>query len=155
MNELFLDFNGRIPRKIYIVSFFFLFCLQVGASYILLQLVGLTLEEYMQKVSRKTLTFDFVSNGLFLWPNLAIGVKRLHDFAWSGRLFVIVHGALMLVYLIAILGAFGETPGQSANFWGVVRVLGLASFVFFVAMLFVRGTDGNNQYGRDPQLYLR
>lgn len=154
MNELFFDFSGRIPRRLFIIGFLFLFCLQVGASYILLQMVGLTLEEYMEKVSRNTLIFDLVANGLFLWPNLAIGVKRLHDFEWSGRLFVLVHIGLMVTYLIAVLGAFGDLPGESSNYWAIVRVLGLASFVFFIAMLFVRGTSGNNQFGRDPLLYL-
>lgn len=149
VNELFLGFSGRIPRKVFILGFLFLFSLQVGVSYILLQTVGLTLEEYLKKITQKTLTFDLIANGLFLWPNLAIGVKRLHDFGWSGRLFIFVHAGLILAYLLAVLGAFGPDPGESRNFWTMVRILGLASFAFFVAMLFVRGHRGENDFGRE------
>ena len=147
MNELFFDFSGRIPRKIFILGFFFLFCLQVGVSYMLLKMVGLSLESYLAKVTQQTLLFDLVANGLFLWPNMAIGVKRLHDFGWSGMIFVMIHVCLMVTYLLAVLGAFTENPGENSNYWGIIRVLGFGSFVFFVAMLAMRGTVGNNRFG--------
>lgn len=153
IQELFSQFKGRISRKIYINSFLFLFCLQIGISYFLLQSMGLTLETYMKKVTPHTLSFDFLSYAIFFWPTLAIGVKRLQDLGWSSGGYIILYTALVLMHLLGALQAFGiflSDGAVSSGFKSMIGMLGLGSLAFFVIMVFFPGTQGDNKYGADP-----
>ena len=150
MQHLFFQFHGRIPRRIFIFGFLFLFCLQVGSSYLLLKIVGLSVEDYLRRVTPQTLTFDLLANVIFVWPNLAIGIKRLHDIGWPGSGYVGVYGGLLLIYLLGVMGVYTDNPNESSSFWSSIAVMGLASFVFFVVMVFVPGKRGANQFGPDP-----
>ncbi len=150
MQQLFFRFEGRIPRQIFILGYLFLFCLQVGSSFFLLRLSGLTIEDYMKQVTQATLGFDLMSNLIFSWSHLALGIKRLHDVGWSGMSYLAVYCALMLVYLMALMGVFSITPNENSTFWGMVSLLGMASFVFFAIMVLLPGVKGDNGYGSDP-----
>jgi len=150
MQQLFFGFNGRISRQIFILGYLLLFCLQVGTSLFLLRLSGLTVEAYMKQVTQVTLGFDLVSNLIFSWSHLALGLKRLHDIGWTGMGYLAVYCGLMLVYLFALLGAFSITPNENSTFWSMVSLLSMASFVFFVIMVLLPGEKGHNGYGPDP-----
>lgn len=150
MQWLFFEFRGRINRKIYIFAFLFLFCLQIGSSYLLLRLMGLSIQTYLAKVTTYTLTFDFISNLIFFWPTLAIGVKRLQDIGWSGGGYFFVYSALILTNLLGALGTFSASPGGSTEFKSLVGMLALGSLAFFVIMVFFPGSKGKNGYGAEP-----
>lgn len=147
VQHLFFNFDGRIPRQIFILGFFFLFCLQISTSVVLLYIVDLPIDLYLKKVTQQTLGFDLLANLLFIWPNLAIGVKRLHDIGWSGAGYVMIYSGLMLIYLLGFLGAFGESPGEVARFWQLIYLLGFSSFILFLLMVFLPGTKGDNRFG--------
>lgn len=150
INALFLDFNGRIPRRLYILGFLFLFCLRSGISIMLLKAFGVTLDEKLTKITQQTMVFEFFVTTLFLWPNMALGVKRLHDLGWSASYYWVVNLTLSGVYLMAAVGAFTQTPSENAAFLTCINFLALASFGFFVVMLALRGTNGENRFGPDP-----
>ena len=148
--QLFFQFYGRIPRKLFIFSFLFLFCLQISAASWLLQFTELTTQDYIKRISPKSLGFDLMINVLFIWPQLAIAVKRLHDIGWSGLGYVVLYLSLLLLYFLGLTGAFTSAPQEHSGFMGSVAILGLASLVFLVMMVFIPGVRGDNQFGPDP-----
>lgn len=150
MHKLFFQFDGRIERKLFIFSFLFLFCLQIAAASWLLQFTELTTQDYIKRISPKSLGFDLMINVLFIWPQLAIAVKRLHDIGWSGLGYVVLYLSLMLLYFLGLTGVFSSAPQEHSGFMGSVAVLGLASLVFLVMMVFIPGVRGDNQFGPDP-----
>ena len=147
MQQLFFQFDGRIPRQLFVFGFFFLFCLQVSVSVVLLHMVGLPMDVYMKKVTQQTLGFDLLSNAAFIWPNIALEVKRLHDIGWCGGGYALIYLGLMAVYLLGFLGAFSNTPGDAPIFWNFVVLLGFASFALFLLMVFVPGMKEGNRFG--------
>ena len=103
---------------------------------------------------------------LLIWPNLAIGVKRLHDMGLTGWL-VILPWVLNIVGTIAMIGSIGmqailnsaaleaEDPaaiiGLIAPVFGWLGLLLLANFGFLLWIGLVEGTRGPNRYGEDPK----
>ncbi len=147
VQQLFFQFDGRIPRQLFILGFLFLFCLQVSTSVVLLHIVDLQVDLYLKKVTQQTLGFDLLANAAFIWPNLALGVKRLHDIGWYGTAYVVVYLGLMLLYLLGFLGAFSDNPAENISFWQLVFMMGTASFILFLLMVFLPSKEGPNKFG--------
>lgn len=152
MSQLFWEFNGRIPRKIYILSSLFLMLLGGGISYLLLPVFGLTMEEYIGEPTLKALTFNVMMNALFFWPNLAVGYKRMHDLGWSGKFFGFLYLMLLLLYLLAAVGFFSDNPMQNTTFLNGNFLLTIGLFMLLIPLIFFRGTKGENVYG--PELIV-
>src|SRR5690606_4281696 len=94
----------------------------------------------------------------FLYPGLALGVKRLHDRGKSGLLMAVFIAPGLISQLCNILGITGSyqtiaghsihmpnTLGWILNF----ATLGVAIWAL-VALGFLKGTNGANSYGPDP-----
>lgn len=149
MSHLFWEFNGRIPRKLYILSSLFLMFFGGGLSYFLSPFFGLTLEEYLGGITLKTLSFNVIMNGLFFWPNLAIGYKRLHDLGFSGKLFGALYISILILYCLAALGSFSDDPLKNETFVYINFIFTFILFIFLIFMIFMRGSRRENQYGPD------
>jgi uncharacterized membrane protein YhaH (DUF805 family) len=77
-----------------------------------------------------------------LVPNLAVGVRRLHDIGKSGWL------VLLPVAPAALVGFFFILLWPLALFCGVATIICAAYLIY----LYVQpGTSGPNQYGPDPK----
>lgn len=103
---------------------------------------------------------------LLIWPNLAIGAKRLHDMGLTGWL-VILPWALNIIGTIAMIASIGiqaitnsaaleaEDPAAIialiAPVFGWLGLLLLANFGFLLWIGLVEGTRGPNRYGEDPK----
>lgn len=82
---------------------------------------------------------------LFLWPVLALSVKRLHDLGRSGWLV-----APLAPLLVGLLLAVWLTPSSPAASW-LFLALGGYLTALQLSLLFVPGAAGLNRYGPDPR----
>ena len=132
-------FSGRAPRAEY--WWFYLFCLSVST-------ISTVLVEYLPPIA------DLVFGLGLLLPQIAVGVRRLHDVNRSGQWIVIPLIAGILVLLgyqftgPSIMEDIGET-------WRAIAfgVMALALAVYAILMLVwfcTLGTPGSNRYGPDP-----
>ncbi len=157
MQDLFLQFNGRISRKIFIFASLFLFFLQSALTFVALNMMGISigdfqdLEDYQKRILPEMIPINLLFSLLFLWPSLALGVKRLQDIGWSGRFYVMLCVSLVVLYFIAVMGMSGSGSGGAGDLnlglISVINLLVLGTYIFLVIMVFWPGSDGRNQYG--------
>lgn len=149
MSQLFWEFDGRISRKLFILSSLFLLFLGGGLSLFLIPAFGLTIEDFKGAPTLKLLTLSMMVNALFFWPTIALGYKRMHDLGYSGKFYGFLNLAILLLYVFAAFGQFSENPIENKSFVGFSNILNLVFTVVFLALVFVRGTKGPNSYGTD------
>lgn len=106
---LLFSLKGRVPRKTY---WLYIFAAVVAGTFPFFPFVSMGSEA-------REIYINVVSL-LFLWPSIAIQVKRWHDIDSSG--------VWILVVLVPFIGGI----------WALI------------ANGFMRGTKGNNFYGPDP-----
>ena len=128
--------NGRINRAEYLfrtigLSICFIFCIRSSA--LAFFLAGLT-------IHAAVLTISAIFLGILAlwvyWLIIMAYVKRLHDLGWSGWL--------------AVLVAFGGLASIFIENNVIIRVLNVLSLVLGLFLLFRKGNDGANKYGKDP-----
>ncbi len=58
-------------------------------------------------------------------------------------------GVVCTIYVVYI--SIGRLKDMNANpWWAVLSIIPLISLIFFIALMFLKGTEGENQYGKDP-----
>lgn len=143
--NLFFSFNGRIRRTHYWIGWAIVFV--VGFVIGMIPFLG-------------------VLGILLLWPNLAIGVKRLHDMGKTGWLIAIpyVVQVLTVVYVIATIGmaafadpeGFEDMPPEQAlallgPTMGALLIAMVVSIGFWLWMGIAESQRGDNKYGPNPK----
>ena len=92
---------------------------------------------------------------IFLVPNLAVTIRRLHDTDRSGWWIMLFWGPyLLMIANSMIMGAKLANGGDTTMDGPVGMVLMLAFFVGALVLLvfmFLEGTRGPNRYGADPK----
>lgn len=172
----YADFHGRARRTEYWLFMLFQFVL-FGIIQTILMMTVFSNFAAIDMTSDTPLDFAGLSGLMlignlanlaslaFLIPNLAVGVRRLHDTNRTGWWLVMPTGVLITGFtLFMILNATtigeifrSENPSQEAFFsiigqailliWLPALVAGLVVFVFTV----LDGTKGPNKYGPDPK----
>jgi uncharacterized membrane protein YhaH (DUF805 family) len=148
--EKYADFNGRAPRAEY--WWFFLAVviamIVVGIIESILGLKGMVLGLY------GPLT-------LLLWlavivPNIAVGVRRLHDTNRSGwwiLLPLIPYALGMVLGGAAVMSAAaGSSAGMmaGAGIAGIFFLIGAVCAIVLLVFMVLPGTPGDNRYGPNP-----
>lgn len=84
-------------------------------------------------------------------------VRRLNDLEWSPWIGYI-YGLITLGTTIYTYARFNEVmrgsanPGQMGGFNMAISAFGLIAFIFFIVLVFKRGTVGPNSNGPDPSV---
>jgi uncharacterized membrane protein YhaH (DUF805 family) len=153
----YASFSGRAPRSEYWWWFLFVFLVSLG--------VGLV--SGILDIAMGSKMPGFVARGtvdlILLLPNIAVGVRRLHDLNRSGWWLgaSMIMGAFLLTLLVPVLIRMAEnhTNGYAATYGitpAVFIVMGLLGLVegIYGLVLFVwfcmGGTRGANRFGADP-----
>lgn len=148
---LYTAFEGRINRKPFWIASVILFVAAVIISFAVLipiSAVSTTLGAFT----------SLILSLVFLFPGVALGVKRLHDRGKSGLLMVvfIVPGLVLQAGdLLGITGSYQTVAGHSIYMPNLVGwilsliTLGVAIWAL-VALGFLKGNSGVNAYGPDP-----
>ena len=92
---------------------------------------------------------------IFLVPNLAVTIRRLHDTDRSGWWIMLFWGPyLLMIANSMMMGAKMASGGDPTTSGPIAMVLMLAFFVGALVLLvfmFLEGTKGPNRYGADPK----
>lgn len=138
--SLYISLDGRIRRSEYWLGGLALNVLQAMLKFVVMALVGYT--------STTAKVASFVIGCVFLWPSIALMVKRGHDRgrpAW-------ISFALLASFLAA--GLFAEPVkilyGDVAVAIFVVPVF-LVGLFFVIEYAFMDGDPGRNMFGLSPK----
>jgi uncharacterized membrane protein YhaH (DUF805 family) len=154
MWEFLFSPQGRITRKAYWLGFIVPYFLAVfgGIALDFALFAPIDATTYVRPP-----VFHSIALLFFLWPSIAVPVKRLHDRGMTGW-WVAAPLAVIIVasVLFAAMGG-GRTESVDdmplpAQFIALATVLALAVAVFYPAIniMFLRGQKGPNKHGPDP-----
>lgn len=148
---LFTSFNGRIGRQQFWLGILGI----VIASFALIIILGLTIGYFLP-----TTLVSLIGTIIIFYPSLALSMKRLHDRNKAAKPWAyIFFGPGILMQLMQITGIgfttstfAGEEIVMPSNglvtiFTVVGAAIGLWALVEFG---FLKGSDGDNQFGPDP-----
>lgn len=140
--------EGRIGRKQFWMGTLAL----IGAVLVIFYLASLF-------VSLKDIPMSFIApvSVMVTYSNYCLFVKRLHDRGRNGRLFIlylVLENLLLFVIPTEISDPNGIVDHGNNLFFWVVQLVKFAllplALYFLITCGFLKGTDGPNQYGRDP-----
>ena len=138
---LYTSFDGRINRKPYWLASILLAVVMMVLVFILAFILGTSF--LFQLVV-------FILQLAVLYPSAALMVKRLHDRNRPGYFAAIPLGLMVLKSLTDLAGITGDPLNSNI----LDYILGIAILVvviwFLIELGFLRGTQGQNQYGPDP-----
>lgn len=148
---LYTSFDGRINRK----PFWIASLIMMGVGILLTMVVVAPVA--MMSAGLGTFLSLLLSLA-FLYPIVALGVKRLHDRGKSGQLMAVFLAPGLLMQLGELLGLTGSQQMIAGEAIHVPNMLGwiliLVSFGVAIWALvelgFLKGTAGANAYGPDP-----
>ena len=148
MIYIMLSSEGRIGRRQFWMGVLAL----LATSFLIFSLA-----ELLVSLKVKSMALIASCTVMFLYSNYCLFIKRLHDRGRNGKLFTIylaLHYILVFVVPAEISDPNGIVDhGSNLSFWIVQLVkfgLFLLALYFLVICGVLKGTDGPNQYGRDP-----
>lgn len=111
------------------------------------------LKQYEDEMTRWSLYYFLGSLILYWLPQLAVTVRRLHDTGRSGwwmfKPFLLsVLGMIVVAVLAGFTGAATGEPSPALML--MAMTLPLAASIWYVVVLCLPGTHGNNRFGPDP-----
>ena len=87
---------------------------------------------------------------IFLWPLLAIDIKRWHDLGMSGWTLLLVYGPAVVLYGLGFEGFGGTIDHPDQRVAAFLYLFGLAVLVYFIILAARKGMAESNQYGPPP-----
>jgi uncharacterized membrane protein YhaH (DUF805 family) len=153
----YASFSGRAPRSEYWWWILFFGLISFGVAFIS-GILDIALGNKLIGVSLRGLV-----SLAFILPNLAVGVRRLHDLNrsgwWLGGSFVFALFFMILAVPVAMRAAenhangYAMTAGLPSSAFLLIALFG-AAYTLFGLLLFIwfcmRGTRGGNRFGADP-----
>jgi uncharacterized membrane protein YhaH (DUF805 family) len=92
----------------------------------------------------------FLLSAVAIWVSLAVQIKRLHDFNWSGWWLAAPVGGAFVGGLLGGLLAALHVAGGLVLVGLLFAVAGVGSFVLVMIMFFRAGDPGDNGHPRGP-----
>lgn len=140
--EKYADFTGRAARAEY-----WWYVLALIIIYILVRIV-----ESIFGVNRMVFgvygPLTLLIAAATIVPNLAVGVRRLHDTDRSAWWLLLLVPYLVSAFLMVEAYAAGSMAGFGAA--GLVGLVGLVCCLIFLALMVLPGTAGSNRFGPNP-----
>jgi uncharacterized membrane protein YhaH (DUF805 family) len=93
---------------------------------------------------------SLLSTLIFLWPSLAIDVKRWHDLGLSGWCVLIVYLPSAVLFRFALKGAGGTVAHPSQPLSAALYLFGLTALVYFILLAARKGEPNKNRFGPPP-----
>src|SRR5262245_53500911 len=143
LGYLYTSFEGRIGRKAFWLALILLVVVALLILFASLVLVG-------ERDTTAIRLNGFVITLVFLYPLMALWVKRLHDRGRLGYTVIFFLVPWLLHQITNIIGITGDPltfNSMDVLFFAVNIVIGIW---FFVDLGLLRGTKGPNQFGPDP-----
>jgi uncharacterized membrane protein YhaH (DUF805 family) len=87
---------------------------------------------------------------IFLWPSLAIDIKRWHDMGRSGWYVLCVYAPAIVLSGLGLAGAGGTVSHPERGMDAALYLLGLAVIIYFILLAARKGMPDQNRYGPPP-----
>ena len=87
---------------------------------------------------------------IFLWPSLAIDIKRWHDLGMSGWTVLVVYILAAVLYGLWFAGFGGTKDHPDQRVIAFLYLFGLAVLVYFILLAARKGMPEPNRYGPPP-----
>ncbi len=87
---------------------------------------------------------------IFLWPSLAIDIKRWHDLGRSGWMTLIFYLPALALFVLEVLGAGGTVSHPEPRAAALLYAFGLVVLAYFIIMTARKGMAGSNRFGPPP-----
>ena len=146
MGHLYTSVDGRINRAKYWLGAIVLGIILLLVMYGSIYAAGGSVLEQDSRTRMITLVVSLV----FLYPSIALMVKRLHDRNRPGYFAAFMLVPLILKGATDVMGLTGDPLDQNALDYVFLAIIGVVGIWFFVELGCLRGTVGPNQYGPDP-----
>jgi uncharacterized membrane protein YhaH (DUF805 family) len=147
LHDLFA-LSGRIDRITWLVYFLALAAAESFSGTLLRDMLdmqapaagGTSLEDYFNDRA------GFVAGLIFLWPSLAVDIKRWHDIGKSGWLTLIAYGPAFAMYLLEELKNAGLVPATPLP-GPLLAMMGLVFLVYIILLGARKGSAAANRFG--------
>ena len=141
--SLYTSFEGRIGRKQFWIGFIPLVAVMLIILFLSLYAVG-EQDLWVFRLNK------FIVMLIFMYPLMALGVKRLHDRGRPGYVVIVFFIPWLLHQITNLLEITGDFTSLNSLDLVFFLVNLLISIWFIVDLGFLRGTRNTNQYGPDP-----
>jgi uncharacterized membrane protein YhaH (DUF805 family) len=165
ITEKLFSFNGRLRRRDW-----WLFVVLLGVAQVIVQIVAnmatggsaamftspaaMSAPGAMAAFTHSLIVRAVVSL-VFLWPALAIGVKRLHDRNrsgwWLAIFYLVVCVQEAMGYVQAQRLAAGGMPTPNVAYLALLAIFLIAAIWLLIELGFLDGTQGSNRFGPSPK----
>jgi uncharacterized membrane protein YhaH (DUF805 family) len=89
---------------------------------------------------------SFLAGLIFLWPSVAVDVKRWHDIGRSGWFALIVYAPALGIYAAEELKHAGVLPDAPLP-GALISLMGLVFLVYIILLAARKGSRGANRFG--------
>ncbi len=141
-------FHGRINRLTWLGFSLFLLLTEYAAENTLRYFS--TVPKELQAVAGDSVLGDpaaILASLIFLWPSLAVDVKRWHDLGKSGWYCLTVYGPVVAIAAMQHTFATGD-PARKSPLYGIIfDISGLAVIIYFVLLAARKGIAEANRFG--------
>ena len=152
---IWLHFKGRIGRRTWLLFALLIALLEYLAELILRRAFHWPLP---MATADSPLLSVYLGNEIslltaliFLWPSIAIDVKRWHDIGLSGWMVLAVYLPAVVFYGLGIAGVGGTVGHPNSPVASALYLFGLAVLVYFIILAARRGRPAPNKYGPPPE----
>jgi uncharacterized membrane protein YhaH (DUF805 family) len=145
---ILFSFNGRIKRRTWLVFFFVILATEYCSGRLFHDVFhisdpigtgrGLFSPDYFGDQA------NLLAGLIFLWPSLALDVKRWHDMGRSGYYTLIVNGPIFAIYAVGLTEAADVREPQASR---LISLLALVFLVYFIILAARKGSSGANRFG--------
>lgn len=165
MFDFLFNPNGRVSRKGIWLGLFFPQLIAAFVSAIAdMMLFASAVSTSAGQLAAPALGLSALVSLFFLWPNIAVSVKRFHDRGMSGwwvLWFGLIVGACVTFALVSLVASGSALSGAAALEQGVVAaglfpLLALLAAIGvciaqFIILYLLPGQQGANRFGADPR----
>jgi uncharacterized membrane protein YhaH (DUF805 family) len=149
ISYILFDLNGRINRTTWLAFFAALAVAESVAGLLLRRMFDIPAPLESGGGFSPWAYFDdeatLFAGLMFLWPSVAVDVKRWHDMGRSGWLTAIVYGPILAVYALGASGAGGTLSAPVAS--GLLSLIGLVFLTYLIVLAARKGSPASNRFG--------
>lgn len=87
---------------------------------------------------------------IFLWPSLAIDIKRWHDLGVSGWAVLTMYLPVAVFYALGFSGLGGTVDHPGPRMAVFLSLFGLAALIYLILLAARKGNPEPNRYGPPP-----
>lgn len=153
LTQKLFSFDGRIRRRDWWLLGIALGVVSFIVQFAIASAMGVSL---MAQPPSQTANIISLAIGLvFLWPSLALGIKRGHDRNRPAIIMIVFYALVVLMQVLTLVNGPQTGTPEMTPLLMAVGAVGLIVVIYAIYILidygFLDGTPGPNRYGESPK----